>query len=82
MVTDPMLATGGSLLHLLQKVSPLKPKEIRLVCAIAAPEGITAIHAEFPEVQIFTAKVDDHLNDQKFIVPGLGDYGDRYFGTE
>lgn len=80
-VTDPMLATGGSLLHLLRRVSKENLKEMRVVCVIAAPEGIEAIHAEFPEVAIFTAAVDDHLNTQKYIVPGLGDYGDRYFGT-
>lgn len=80
-VTDPMLATGGSILHLLRRVSQEQAKEIRIVCVIAAPEGIAAVHAEFPEVEIFTAAVDDHLNAQKYIVPGLGDYGDRYFGT-
>jgi uracil phosphoribosyltransferase len=82
MVTDPMLATGGSLLHLLRRVKKEAHKELRVVCVIAAPEGIKAIHAEFPEVQIFTASVDSHLNEKKYIVPGLGDYGDRYFGTQ
>jgi len=80
-VTDPMLATGGSILHLLKRVSQEQAKEIRIVCVIAAPEGIEAIHREFPNVEIFTAAVDDRLNDRKYIVPGLGDYGDRYFGT-
>ncbi len=80
-VTDPMLATGGSLLHLLRRVSKEKLKEMRVVCVIAAPEGINAIHEEFPQVAIFTAAVDSHLNAKKYIVPGLGDYGDRYFGT-
>lgn len=80
-VTDPMLATGGSILHLLKRVSQEKAKEIRVVCVIASVEGIELIHREFPEVEIFTAGVDEHLNDQKYIVPGLGDYGDRYFGT-
>ncbi|MDO5561507.1 MAG: uracil phosphoribosyltransferase [bacterium] len=80
-VTDPMLATGGSLLHLLREVSPFKPKKIKVVCVIAAPEGVAAIQKEFPEVEIYTAAIDDHLNEQKYIVPGLGDYGDRYFGT-
>lgn len=82
MITDPMLATGGSIIHLLRRVKATNPKEIRIVCVISAPEGITHIHAEFPDIQIFTASVDDHLNSQKYIVPGLGDYGDRYFGTE
>lgn len=80
-VTDPMLATGGSLLHLLREIAPFQPKKIKVVCVIAAPEGITAIQKEFPEVDIYTAAIDDHLNEQKYIVPGLGDYGDRYFGT-
>lgn len=80
-ITDPMLATGGSLLHLLKKLSPLKPKEIRIVCVIAAPEGIAAIRKEYPEIKIFTAAIDEKLNSNKYIVPGLGDYGDRYFGT-
>ncbi len=81
-VTDPMLATGGSLLHLLRRVSGEKPKEMRVVCVIAAPEGIKALHQEFPQVHIFTAAIDEKLNAQKYIVPGLGDYGDRYFGTD
>lgn len=81
-VTDPMLATGGSILHLLDKVSQHPAKEIRIVCVVAAPEGIKAIHAKYPNIKIFTGAVDDHLDDKKYIVPGLGDYGDRYFGTE
>jgi uracil phosphoribosyltransferase len=80
-ITDPMLATGGSLIHLLKKIAPLKPKEIRIVCVIAAPEGLAAIRQEFPEIKIFTAAIDEKLNEKKYIVPGLGDYGDRYFGT-
>jgi uracil phosphoribosyltransferase len=80
-ITDPMLATGGSLLHLLRRISPLNPKEIRIVCVIAAPEGLALIRREFPTTRIFTAAVDEHLNESKFIVPGIGDYGDRYFGT-
>lgn len=82
MITDPMLATGGSLLHVLRRLEKLSPKEIRVVSVISVPEGIEAVQKAFPEVQIFTAAVDEKLNDQKFIVPGLGDYGDRYFGTE
>lgn len=80
-VTDPMLATGGSIKHLLDQVSKQKVKEIRVVCVIAAPEGIELITRHYPQVKIFTAALDDHLNDKKYIVPGLGDYGDRYFGT-
>jgi uracil phosphoribosyltransferase len=80
-VTDPMLATGGSLLHLLRQVAPKKPKALKVVCVIAAPEGVEAIKAEFPNVEIYTAALDEKLNEKKYIVPGLGDYGDRYFGT-
>lgn len=80
-VTDPMLATGGSILHLLRRVSQEKPKALRVVCVIASPEGIAAVHQEFPSVEIYAAHVDSHLNEKKYIVPGLGDYGDRYFGT-
>jgi len=80
-ITDPMLATGGSLLHLLKKIDPLKPKEIRIVSVIAAPEGLELIRKDFPKVEIFTAAIDDYLNNVKYIVPGIGDYGDRYFGT-
>jgi len=80
-ITDPMLATGGSLLHTLKKIAGLKPKDIRIVCVIAAPEGIKAVEKEYPKVAIFTASVDEYLNENKYIVPGLGDYGDRYFGT-
>lgn len=78
---DPMLATGGSLLYVLRKIAKI-PKQIILVTVITAPEGIAAIHNEFPDVMIYTGVVDEKLNDKKFIVPGLGDFGDRYFGTE
>ena len=80
-VTDPMLATGGSIAHLLRKVIKEKPKEVRVVSVVSAPEGIAALQQEFPKVKIFTGAVDDKLNDRAYIVPGLGDYGDRYFGT-
>jgi len=81
-VVDPMLATGGSILHVLRRISEEKPKKIRVACVISAPEGIEAVNKEFPDVEIFTGAVDDHLNDKKYIVPGLGDFGDRYFGTD
>lgn len=77
LITDPMLATGGSLLHVLRKIAG--PHEIRIISVIAAPEGIDTISKEFPNVRIFTAAIDEKLNDKKYIVPGLGDYGDRYF---
>jgi uracil phosphoribosyltransferase len=81
-VTDPMLATGGSIYFLLEKMATLKPKEIRVVSVVSAPEGIERIQKDFPDVKIFTAALDEALNEQKYIVPGLGDYGDRYFGTD
>lgn len=81
-ITDPMLATGGSLLHVLRRLKEMSPREIRVASVISAPEGLEAVEKEFPDVKIFTAAIDERLNDQKFIVPGLGDYGDRYFGTE
>ncbi|MDP3940737.1 MAG: uracil phosphoribosyltransferase [bacterium] len=76
---DPMLATGGSALCVLRKIK--QAKEIRLVTIISAPEGITAIHSAFPNVRIYTGAVDQKLNARKYIVPGLGDFGDLYFGT-
>jgi len=81
-ITDPMLATGGSILHVLERLNHEGVKEVRVVCVVAAPEGVQAIHKKYPDVKIFTAALDDHLNTIKYIVPGLGDYGDRYFGTE
>lgn len=80
-ITDPMLATGGTILHILGKIAKDKPKNIRIVCVVAAPEGIRRVRKKYPDVEIFTAAVDSHLNDAKFIVPGIGDYGDRYCGT-
>ncbi len=83
-ITDPMLATGGTAAQLIRKINsgPIQPKEIRMVCVVAAPEGINALNKEFGNIKIFTAAVDSHLNGSFYIVPGLGDYGDRYFGTE
>lgn len=81
-ITDPMLASGGTILHILRKLAKShQVKSIRVVCVISTPEGINAIHAEFPDVQIYTAAIDKERDSQGFIIPGLGDYGDRYFGT-
>lgn len=82
LIIDPMLATGGSIVHLLKRLKETAAKEIRVISVISAPEGLTKVTTEFPDTQIFTAAIDDYLNEQKYIVPGLGDYGDRYFGTE
>lgn len=81
-ITDPMLATGGSAVNVLERLQEDEPNSIRLVSVISAPEGIKAVHDHFPDVHITTAAVDSHLNDKKYIIPGLGDFGDRYFGTE
>ena len=80
-VVDPMLATGGSLIHTLRLlVQRGAPEPITVVCALAAPEGIAAVEESGLSVTIYTAAVDSHLNDDAFIVPGLGDAGDRQFG--
>ena len=81
-VLDPMLATGGSSAEAIALIKKRGGKKISLVCLIAAPEGIEKVHKEHPEVDIFTAALDSHLNDHGYIVPGLGDAGDRLFGTK
>jgi uracil phosphoribosyltransferase len=80
-IPDPMLATGGSALHVMDKLTDLGIDDFNVVSLIAAPEGIKAIGKKFPSVNIFTASIDTGLDKNKFIVPGLGDFGDRYFGT-
>ncbi len=77
---DPMLATGGSAVAALQLLTARAAERIRLVNLVAAPEGIRKVRKHFPELPIFTAAVDDRLNQKGFIVPGLGDAGDRLFG--
>ncbi len=81
LVLDPMLATGGSMSDTLQQVRKLGATDITAICVVAAPEGIRRINEEHPEVRIFTAAIDSHLDENWYIVPGLGDYGDRYFNT-
>jgi uracil phosphoribosyltransferase len=78
---DPMLATGGSAVAALKLLADRHAQRIRLVNLVAAPEGIRRVHKFYPELPIFTAAVDDRLNEQGYIVPGLGDAGDRLFGT-
>jgi len=80
-ILDPMLATGGSALHAIGSLLAHHATSIRLACIVAAPEGIDAVHSRHPRVPIFTCAVDRALNERKFILPGLGDFGDRYFGT-
>ena len=81
-VTDPMLATGGSACDALTMLKERGCTNIRLMCLVGAPEGIAKVQAEHPDVDIYLAAVDDHLNANAYIVPGLGDAGDRIFGTK
>ncbi len=81
-VLDPMLATGGSSAEAISLIKKRGGKKISLVCLIAAPDGIECVHKVHPEVDIFIASLDSHLNDHGYIVPGLGDAGDRLFGTK
>ena len=81
-VTDPMLATGGSACDALAMLKEIGCSNIRLMCLVAAPEGIAKVQKEHPDVDIFVASVDEELNGDAYIVPGLGDAGDRIFGTK
>jgi uracil phosphoribosyltransferase len=82
LVLDPMLATGGSGSAATAAVREGGPASIRFVCVVSAPEGIARMEADHPDVPIFTAAVDRQLNEHGYILPGLGDFGDRLFGTE
>ena len=81
-VLDPMLATGNSAVAAVERVKETHPKSIRLVCLLAAPEGLRNFHAHHPDVPITTAAIDRQLDAHGYIVPGLGDAGDRLFGTK
>lgn len=81
-VLDPMLATGGSACAAIDFLKQRGANSIKLMCLIAAPEGIEAVCQKHPDVEIYTAAVDEYLNDHAYIVPGLGDAGDRLFGTK
>ena len=80
-VVDPMLATGNSAVMALDRIKQLKPRSIKFVCLLTCPEGIATLHAAHPDVPIYTAAIDRGLNEKGYIVPGLGDAGDRIFGT-
>lgn len=80
-VIDPMLATGGSFDDTLKILKAKGAKHITIVCVVSAPEGIARVRNHHPEVPIITGAIDDRLDDKAYIVPGLGDFGDRYFGT-
>ena len=81
-VVDPMLATGNSSIAAVQRIKEAGGKHIKFVCLLAASEGVKEFQQAHPDVPIFTAAVDDHLNDQGYILPGLGDVGDRLYGTK
>ena len=81
-IIDPMLATGGSSVAAIDMLKRGGAKQIKLMCLVAAPEGINVVNAAHPDVEIYAAAVDERLNDHGYIVPGLGDAGDRIFGTK
>ena len=81
-VLDPMLATGNSAVAAVERLKETNPKSIRFVCLLAAPEGLKNFHANHPDVPVYTAAIDRQLNAHGYIVPGLGDAGDRLFGTK
>jgi uracil phosphoribosyltransferase len=81
LLLDPMLATGGSASQALDLIKEAGGVDPRMVCIVAAPEGVKVLEERHPEVHIYTAALDDGLNEKSFIVPGLGDFGDRLFGT-
>ncbi len=81
-VVDPMLATGNSAIAAVQEIKAMSPKSIKFLCLLASPEGIASFHEECPDVTIFTAAIDKQLNEKGYIIPGLGDAGDRLYGTK
>jgi uracil phosphoribosyltransferase len=81
LMIDPMLATGGSAVAALDLLRSAGARHVRLVCIVAAPEGVAAVEKAYPDVPIYTPVIDQRLNAHKFIVPGLGDFGDRLYGT-
>lgn len=80
-VVDPMLATGGSAIDAIGQLMKKGAKKIKFMCLIAAPEGIKALNDKYPDIEIYIGQIDERLNDKGYIVPGLGDAGDRLFGT-
>lgn len=82
LVVDPMLATGNSAVAAVERVKTANPRSIKFVCLLAAPEGLVNFREAHPEVPVYTASIDERLNDHGYILPGLGDAGDRLFGTK
>jgi uracil phosphoribosyltransferase len=81
LLLDPMLATGGSAAQALDLIKQAGGRDPRMICVVAAPEGVKVLEERHPEVDVYTAALDERLNDKAYIVPGLGDFGDRLFGT-
>ncbi|KTD35254.1 uracil phosphoribosyltransferase [Legionella moravica] len=81
-VVDPMLATGNSAIAAVREIKAINPKSIKFLCLLASPEGLSSFHEEHPDVPVFTASIDKQLNEKGYIVPGLGDAGDRLYGTK
>ncbi len=81
LMIDPMLATGGSAVAAIDLIKTTGARTIRMICIVAAPEGVALVEQHHPDVQIYTPVVDQELNSHKYIVPGLGDFGDRLYGT-
>ncbi len=81
-IVDPMLATGNSAIAAVDRLKKLKPKSIKFVCLLTCPEGVAALQKAHPDVDIYTAAIDRQLNEHGYILPGLGDAGDRIFGTK
>ena len=82
LVVDPMLATGNSAVAAVDRLKQTNPMSMKFVCLLAAPEGIQHFHSQHPDVPIYTTAIDEHLDDHGYIIPGLGDAGDRLFGTQ
>jgi len=82
LVVDPMLATGGSMISTLDLVKEKGATNIKVLILVAAPEGLKALEEAHPDIEVYTASIDSHLNEQGYIVPGLGDAGDKIFGTK
>ncbi|MDB4961493.1 MAG: uracil phosphoribosyltransferase [Myxococcales bacterium] len=81
-VVDPMLATGNSAVAAIDRIKASGPRSIKFVCLLTCPEGLATFHAAHPDIAVYTAAVDERLNEKSYIVPGLGDAGDRLFGTK
>jgi uracil phosphoribosyltransferase len=81
-VLDPMLATGNSAIAAVKRLKETRPRSIKFLCLLTCPEGLRNFHAQHPDVPVYTASIDSHLNEHGYIVPGLGDAGDRLYGTK